>query len=70
MFPEAHYIPRSKGGLGIPENILTLCRVCHDRYDHSDRNDREMMRGRFRAYLKHFYPDWDESKLIYHKEDT
>ena len=31
--PEAHYIPRSKGGLGIEQNIVTLCRECHRRYD-------------------------------------
>ena len=66
--PEAHFIPRSKGGLGIPENILTLCRPCHDRYDHGGRYEREGMREFFREYLMHYYPDWDESKLIYHKE--
>lgn len=66
--PEAHYIARSHGGLGIPENILTLCRRCHDRYDHGTREQRELMRGIFREYLQFFYPDWDESKLIYHKE--
>ena len=31
--PEAHYIPRSKGGLGIEQNIVTLCRPCHDLMD-------------------------------------
>lgn len=66
--PEAHFIPRSKGGLGIPENILTLCRPCHDRFDHGGRLEREGMREFFREYLQSFYPEWDESKLIYHKE--
>jgi len=32
--PEAHYVPRSAGGLGVEENIVTLCRSCHDAYDH------------------------------------
>ena len=25
VMPNAHFIPRSKGGLGIEENIVTLC---------------------------------------------
>jgi len=66
--PEAHYISRSKGGLGIPQNILTLCRPCHDRYDNGSRRDRENMKYRFREYLSNIYPDWDEQNLIYRKE--
>lgn len=69
VLPEAHYIPRSKGGLGIPENVLTLCRVCHHNFDNGDRRTREMMRDRFREYLKSHYSEWDEAKLVYHKED-
>ena len=67
--PEAHFIPRSKGGLGIEQNILTLCRVCHDRYDHGDATERWNMKLRFREYLSEKYPDWDEQKLIYRKGD-
>ena len=37
--PEAHYIPRSRGGLGIEENVLTLCRLCHDAFDCGRRSD-------------------------------
>lgn len=66
--PEAHYIPRSKGGLGIEKNILTLCRECHRRYDQGTANERNWMRSVFRDYLKGQYQDWDEDKLIYHKE--
>ena len=65
--PEAHFISRKRGGLGIEQNILTLCRICHDRYDHGDANDRWNMRLRFREYLQEKYPDWDENKLIYRK---
>ena len=25
----AHFIKRSQGGLGIPENVVTLCPQCH-----------------------------------------
>ena len=66
--PEAHYIPRSKGGLGIPENVLTLCRPHHDMFDHGTREQREKMRKAFAEYLKQWHPGWDEEKLIYHKE--
>lgn len=66
--PEAHYIPRSKSGLGIEENILTLCRPCHMLYDQSGRAQRDMMGEYFRHYLKQEYPDWDEKKLYYKKE--
>lgn len=68
--PEAHYIPRSKGGLGIPENILTLCRECHDKYDFGTREQREGMREEFREYLMSKYTYWDETKLTYNKWRT
>lgn len=66
--PVAHYIPRSQGGLGIEENILTLCWTCHLRYDQS--TERPKMREFFKDYLKSKYPDWDESKLTYIKGEN
>lgn len=63
--PNAHYISRAQGGLGIEENILTLCTDCHRRYDQT--TDRPIMRKYFREYLQSKYPDWDEDKLIYRK---
>ena len=65
--PEAHFIPRSHGGLGIEENILTLCRRCHYLFDET--SEREYMRKFFIWYLKEKYPDWSEEKLIYRKGD-
>lgn len=29
----AHYISRARLGLGIPENLVTLCALCHFEYD-------------------------------------
>ena len=66
--PEAHFIPRSKGGLGIPQNILTLCPTCHRKFDQGRRTEREGMREYFREYLQSKYTDWNEDNLIYHKE--
>lgn len=63
--PNAHFIPRSQGGLGIPQNILTLCPACHRRFDQGRGAERLEMRRYFRAYLKAIYPDWDEDKLKY-----
>ena len=64
--PEAHFIPRSHGGLGIEENVLTLCRECHRQYDQSSKRLR--MRSYFETYFRSIYPYWDEQKLIYRKE--
>jgi len=64
--PEAHFIARSQSGLGVEENVLTLCRPCHTRYDQSEH--RADMREFFREYLKSKYPDWNESELTYKKE--
>lgn len=64
--PNAHYIARSQGGLGIEENILTLCWEHHRKYDQT--TARPKMREYFKGYLKSKYPDWDEKKLTYKKE--
>ena len=61
--PNAHFIARSQGGLGIEENILSLCQNCHRKYDQSTK--RNEMRVFFRDYLQSKYPEWDEKNLIY-----
>lgn len=63
--PEAHFIARSQGGLGVEENILTLCRRCHERYDKTLK--RPEMHEFFKSYLQEIYSDWNEKELIYHK---
>ena len=72
--PVAHVIRRSQGGLGIEENIVTLCPACHRAYDEGA-NIEKFGRGTTReslycylvAYLKGFYPDWSRENMIYHK---
>jgi 5-methylcytosine-specific restriction endonuclease McrA len=66
--PNAHYISRAQGGLGVEENIVTLCADCHRAYDQT--TARKWYRERIREYLKNQYPGWDESKLIYRKWDN
>lgn len=57
-----HFIGRGRLGLGIEENIITLCYKCHYNLDNG-----EVGRDRIREYLKSKYPEWDENKLIYSK---
>ena len=63
--PWCHYIPRSALGLGVEENIVTLCDKCHRQYDQTPL--RPAYRRIIEDYLKSKYPSWNPSKLIYHK---
>lgn len=63
--PNAHVVPRSDNGMGIEENIVTLCWSCHQRYDNTE--ERNALKSEIIAYLKGFYPDWDERKMRYEK---
>ena len=62
-----HFIPRSKGGMGIEQNIVTLCRECHRRYDQT--TERPNIKEFLRHYLMNKYPGWDEQNLYYRKEN-
>ena len=61
----AHYIARSHGGMGIEQNILTLCPDCHRRYDATPQ--RGMIKVVLGAYLASKYENWNEKGLIYDK---
>lgn len=62
--PNSHYIRRSKGGLGIEENIVTMCTICHRAYDETAHDRLEPI---VRAHLKSKYPNWNPKKLIYRR---
>ena len=62
---EAHFVNRSQGGLGIPENLLTVCRSCHNQMDNGQAIG--LYRMKAEEYLKSKYPDWDKSKLVFNK---
>jgi hypothetical protein len=66
-FPEAHVIPRSHGGLGVPQNIITVCRSCHDKLDNS--TDRQQMLDVAVEYLGSYYPNISQTDVIYQKWD-
>lgn len=66
--PNAHYISRAHGGLGIEENIVTLCHDCHHNYDNGKSKElKEHIKSKIETYLKSIYPDWNVESLIYKK---
>lgn len=68
-FPDAHYISRAHGGLGVEENIWTACRTCHNRFDNfTDRVRHETDCKFLEEYFKGHYPGWDKNKLHYRKD--
>lgn len=72
VMPNAHYISRQNGGLGIEENIVTLCtelteNKCHRKYDFGTKEEQEYCKEKIKNYLKSKYPDWKEENLVYKK---
>lgn len=64
--PNAHYISRAHGGLGIEQNIVTLCQSCHHAYDNTPQ--RPILRKYIKKYLQYKYgAEWSEEKLVYNK---
>jgi len=67
-----HYIPRTKGGLGIEENIVGMTNEEHMIFDNNviggQKELSQQWREIARRHLKAHYPNWSEDKLIYRKE--
>ena len=65
--PNAHFISRAEGGLGIEQNIVTLCGECHDEYDHTAK--KTVIREEIRNYLKGKYGEkWNEKDLTFKRK--
>lgn len=62
---EAHFVARSHGGLGIEQNLITVCRWCHNQMDNG--MARELYVRKAERYLREHYKDWNISDLVYHK---
>lgn len=62
-----HYLPRSHGGLGIPQNGAQGCVSHHEMLDNGNKGRREEMLQMFRQYLQDHYQDWSEEALTYSK---
>lgn len=65
-----HYINKSQGGLGIPQNGALGCRYHHSLLDNGSEGLRPAMLAVFREHLRQQYPDWDEKDLVYRKWDA
>lgn len=63
--PNAHYISRAKGGLGIEQNIVTLCMDCHYAMDMT--SERQLYLKKIGEYLKVKYPNFKDAERIYRK---
>lgn len=61
----SHYIPRSHGGLGIEQNIVTACPECHHEQDNG--LNTEYYELKTKRYLQSHYGDLLETNLIYKK---
>lgn len=62
---EAHYIGRAQGGLGIEQNLLTVCRECHFQLDNGLAT--KLYRQKAEAYLRAHYEDFNIDALKYKK---
>lgn len=60
-----HFVERSRGGMGIEENLVCLCAYCHSKLHNGDRSVRDFCE----EYLKAEYPGWEESKVIYRRQN-
>ena len=66
--PNSHYITRAQGGLGIKENIVTMCLDCHNAYDNGNDTDRKKdIKNKIEKHLSSLYKDWNKENLIYRK---
>lgn len=70
VMPNSHYIRRSKGGLGIEQNVFTACtnlteKQCHYRWENHKCSKEEI--NKVIDNFKRHYFDWCEENLRYKK---
>lgn len=74
--PHCHVVRRSAGGLGVEENIVTLCPRCHSAFDEGhflDRlnplgfSSRAEIKAFIYEYMESLYPGWTPEKVTYRK---
>jgi 5-methylcytosine-specific restriction endonuclease McrA len=54
-----HYIPRSRLGMGIEQNLIMLCKYHH--------MEETKYRDEIKKYLKSKYQNWKETDLVFKK---
>ena len=74
--PNAHIIRRSQGGMGVEQNIVSLCGRCHYAFDEGlfiggleqfGFTSQSDIREYIIDYIKGFYPDWTPESVTYRK---
>ena len=65
--PNAHRISRNKGGLGIEQNVVTLCRECHHNMDNGYGEAKKKVTDKVTEYLAELYPEWTDEDVTYRK---
>jgi hypothetical protein len=64
-----HHIKfKSRGGMGVLQNGVTLCRHCHDK-SHGKVKDvsQKYMYELFTLYIARIYGEWNETLVVYNK---
>ena len=64
---QAHYVNKSRMGLGIAENGVCACRYHHHLLDNGGRGLRDEMLSMMEEHLKAIYPHWNKKDLVYRK---
>lgn len=62
---EAHVINRSQGGLGVEQNLVTVCPKCHSQMDNGQAS--KLFKEKAQNYLKAFYKDYDPKDYVFDK---
>lgn len=62
-FANSHFIKRSQLGLGIEENILTMCERCHTLFDLEDKE----VKRKAKLYIQQLYPNFSDEDRRYSK---
>lgn len=64
----AHYIPKSRMGLAIPENLAMVCHDCHMILDQGKHREKRInMKLHFRSVLDFYYPYFTDEQREYRK---
>lgn len=74
--PCCHVVRRSQGGMGVMENIVSLCSRCHYAFDEGLYMRRleplgfacqQDVENFIIEYIKNLYPSWTPESVTYHK---
>lgn len=63
--PNSHFVAKAQHGLGVEQNIVTMCVNCHDKWHTS--GDQAEMKERVREYLEKHYPGFPDADRVYKK---